>query len=533
MALLERLFVNGTILTMDDTQPTAEAVGIVGDRIAFVGSDADGRAWARPGTEVVDLGGAFVCPGFIEAHSHMIGVGLGLSMISVRFPEVRSIADIRARIRERAATLPPGEWIRVRGYDDNKLDERRHPTRHDLDAAAPHHPVQLVNGSGHNSVVNSLALRLAGITRDTPDPFGGTIVRDADGEPNGILHETAQGLVRSVLPEPSLADCVEALRLCNDAYVRAGITSAHSASVQNALEITAYQLARARGTLRLRTYLMPKEGLLAQLRGAGLRTGFGDERLRLGPIKLFADGSLIGRTAALFEPFLDDPNPNNTGLTMWPEGELDEWVWQAHSAGFQVAVHAIGDRGVHLALTAFERALEREPLADHRHRIEHCGSLNPSLIERLARDRVLAVSQPVFIPEYGDGFIRHLGPERIKLTYPFKSLIDAGVMLVFSSDAPVSAFEPLISIQAAVVEQTGSGRPYAPQESISVEEGIRRYTVAGAFASFEEGIKGSLTPGKLADLTVLGEDPRAVEPTRIREVPVRMTIIGGETVWSA
>lgn len=533
MALPSRLLVNGVFLTMDDTQPTAEAVGIIGDTIAFVGSNADGRQWARAGVDIVDLGGAFACPGFIEAHSHMIGVGLSLGLVNCRFPAVKSIEDIKAAVKAKAATTPPGEWIQARGYDDNKLAERRHPTRHDLDAAAPNHPVQLVNGSGHNSVVNSLALQLAGVTRETPDPFGGTIVRDVNGEPDGVLHELAQRLTRDLIPAPTLASCVDALARTNDAYIKAGITSAHSASVQNEMEMLAYQIARDRGALQLRTYLMPNHNLLEPLRAAGLKTGFGDNGIRLGPIKLFADGSLIGRTAAMFEPFLEDPNPNNLGLEMWPQAELEDWVWQSHQAGFQVAIHGIGDRGVHIILTAYEQALARLPKADHRFRIEHCGILNPSLIQRLAKGGFLAISQPVFIPEYGDGFIRHLGRERVKLTYPFKSLIDAGVALVFSSDAPVSAFEPLISIEASVNEKTGTGRDYAPQEAISVESAIRRYTVAGAHAAFEEQIKGSLTPGKLADIVVLGQDPRRVAPDAIRHVPIQRTILGGETVYSA
>jgi predicted amidohydrolase YtcJ len=271
--------------------------------------------------------------------------------------------------------------------------------------------------------------------------------------------------------------------------------------------------------------------LLPLVDDLGLMTGLGDHRLRIGPIKLFSDGSLIGRTAAVFEPFLEDPRPDNLGLEMMPQDELDAVVKQAHDAGFQVATHAIGDRAIHMVLTAYERALAANPRPDHRHRIEHCGICRPDLIERIARGGVLPVSQPIFIPEYGDGFLRHLGHERCQLTYPFKSFLDAGVNLVFSSDCPVSAFEPLKGIQAAVEEQTGSGQPYAPAEAISVEEAIRRYTVAGALASFEEHDKGSVAVGKLADFAVLERDPATVPPSEIANVRVLATIIGGETVY--
>jgi predicted amidohydrolase YtcJ len=527
----ERLLLNADVRTMDPAQPRAAAIVTVGDRIGYVGDAAGARAFAHAGAEEIDLGGAFVIPGFIEAHNHMISFGLGAAQVDARYPGVRSIAEIKSRLGERAARTPAGQWIVARGYDDNKLDERRHPTRQDLDAVAPEHPVVLINGSGHMAVVNSLALRLAGITGTTEPPQGGHIVLDQAAEPTGLLQETAQELVRGLIPPPTTADMVEALRLCGERYAAAGITSSHTAGVNSEQEFVAHQRAAFDGVLPLRTYAMIGRLLLPAIDDLGLMTGFGDDRLKIGPIKLFSDGSLIGRTAALFEPFLDDPRPDNLGLEMMPQEELDAVVKRAHDAGFQVATHAIGDRAIHMVLTAYERALAGNPRPDHRHRIEHCGILRSELIARLARGRFLPVSQPIFIPEYGDGFLRHLGRERCQLTYPFRSLLEAGVDLVFSSDCPVSAFEPLKGIQAAVLERTGTGQPYAPAEAISVEEGLRRYTVAGAYAAFEEPSKGTITVGKLADLAVLAHDPAPVPPDRIAEVPVLATIIGGETVY--
>lgn len=525
--------VNGTILTMDPTKPEVEAFGVIGERIVAVGSMAEVEAALPRGARQLDLAGATCLPGFNEAHNHMINFGLVLGQVNCRHPHVRSISDIVARFAERASQTPPGSWIRGRGYDDNVLAEHRHPTRWDLDQASTRHPLVLVHSSGHMLVANSLALQLAGITRETPDPSGGHIVRDKSGEPTGLLQENAMELVERVIPAPTLEEMIEALRRCNDAYVAAGITSSQDAGSDHPLQVEAYQRAVERGVLKLRTSMMIRHQLLPHLLGLGVKQGFGDNRLRLGPVKLFADGSLIGRTAAVSRPFLSDPRPDNYGMTIWTQEELDQLVWQAHSAGFQVATHAIGDRAIEMVLDAYERALARLPRADHRHRIEHCGVLRPDLIERIARLGVLVVSQPIFIAEYGDGFIRHLGLERIQLTYPFRSLLDAGIRLIFSTDCPVSSYEPLRCIQAAVLERTASGRSYALEEAIQVEEALPLYTVNGAFATFEERYKGMLRPGMLADFVVLEHDPRRVNPEELTQIRVLRTVIGGQTVYEA
>jgi predicted amidohydrolase YtcJ len=527
------LITNGTILTMDSDRPSVEAVAVFRGRIVAAGSRKIAESALPRGFKTLDLEGRTCLPGFNEAHNHMIGYGTALGHVEAGFPAVKSIEDIKRNVRERAASTPAGNWIQGRGYDDNKLDEKRHPSRYDLDEAAPDHPVIIVNGSGHLSAVNSKALELAGIDKNTPDPTGGHIVRDEHGEATGVLHETAQQLVRTVIPEPTLDDHIAALQRCNDAYVAAGITSSQDAKSDSPLHIEAYQRAVAEGKLKLRTSMMIHHNLLDHLVGLGVKQGFGDDRLRVGPIKIFIDGSLIGRTAAVTQPFLEDPRDDNTGLLMMPVEEFEDIVWRAHSAGFQIAVHAIGDRGIEIVLDAYQKALDRMPRADHRHRIEHCGILRPDLIERIVTMEALAVSQPIFITEYGDGFIRHLGLNRVQLTYPFRSLLDAGVKLVFSSDCPVSTFEPLKSIEVSVTERTGSGQSYALEESISVEEALPLYTVNGAFSTFEEHRKGQIKEGMLADFVVLDDDPRAVDPSGISQIPVNRTIIGGETVYEA
>ncbi len=518
---------------MDPRLPEAEAVAVTGERIAAVGDLGMVRS-ALPRTfQEVDLAGRTMTPGFNEAHNHMIMYGLTADYVDAGFPAVRSIGEIVDRFRERSKTTAAGEWIIGRGYDDNKLEERRHPDRNDLDSATTDHPILLVNGSGHLAAVNTLALERAGITVNTPDPTGGHFVRDASGEMTGVLHETAQQAIREVIPEPTLEDLVHALKRCNDEYVRAGITSSQDAGSTDSQQIRAYQIAVESGDLNLRTSMMIRENLLPQIEELGVRQGFGSNRLRVGPIKMFIDGSLIGRTAAVTQPFLEDPSDNNLGLTMMSQDELDQYVLQAHRLGYQIAIHAIGDRGIDMVLDAYERALNTYPRENHRHRIEHCGICRPDILERIARLGVVPVSQPVFIDEYGDGFIRHLGMDRIQLTYPFRSFLDLNIPLVFSSDCPVSSFQPLKSIQAAVTEHTGSGKSYALEEAVTVEEALQMYTVAGAYTTFEEQEKGSIQAGMLADFTILEEDPRSVDPFSLSQIPVSATVIGGQTVFES
>ncbi len=530
---LDLLLTNATVLTMDDTYPVAGAVGVEGDRITWVGDAAEARDLTGV-RRVMDLAGATVIPGFNDAHNHLILLGYWLSQLNCSYPTVKSIADIVATVGERAAATPDGEWVEGRGYDDNKLAEHRHITRWDLDPVSPNHPVVIKNASGHMCVVNSRALELAGVTRDTEPPFGGTVHLDpVTGEPSGLLQEQAQNLLNHIsIPEDkeTLHGC---LQTAGDAYLSAGITSCQEAGIFSTPEFTVFQEAWANGELPLRVYMMLRRPFLEAMETMGVFTGFGDERLRIGSFKLLADGSLIGRTAAVSQPFLEDPDPNNLGLAMMPQGELDDLIWRAHSKGWQVAIHAIGDRGIEMCLDGFGRALARMPRADHRHRLEHCGILRPDLIERIRGMEVIPVGQPPFINEFGDGFLRHLGQERAQLTYALKSVLDAGIHLAASSDSPVSSFQPLLGIKACVTERTANGADFAPRERISVEEAIALYTRAGAYASFEEDIKGTITPGKLADFAVLGADPRAIDPERLDQIPVLATIRGGDVVYEA
>jgi predicted amidohydrolase YtcJ len=533
LARIDLLLTNATFLTMDEGHPTAAAVGIEGDRITWVGEAVEGHYHLNVGREI-DLGGATVIPGFNDAHNHLIMLGYWMTQLDCSYPAVTSIADIVAAVGERAAAEREGTWIEGRGYDDNKLVERRHITRWDLDPVSPNNPVIIKNASGHMSVVNSRALDLSGITRDTEAPFGGTIHLDPEtGEPSGLLQEQAQSLLNHTSMPADKSTLHRCLQTAGTAYLSAGITSCQEAGIFSTPEFTVFQEAWAAGTLPLRIYLMLRQPFLEAMETMGVFTGFGDERLRVGCFKLLSDGSLIGRTAAVSQPFLEDPKPDNVGLAMMPQEELDDLIWRAHSRGWQVGIHAIGDRGIEMCLDGYQRALQRLPRANHRHRLEHCGILRPDLIQRIKDMEIIPVGQPPFINEFGDGFLHHLGRERAQLTYALKSVLDAGIHLAASSDSPVSSYQPLLGIKACVTERTASGTDFAPGERISVEQAIALYTRAGAYASFEENMKGTISIGKLADFAVLGADPRAVEAETLDQIPVLATIRGGEVVYEA
>lgn len=524
------LLSNATVITLDPALPQGAAITVEDGRITWVGDQAEAREHSA--RREVDLGGATVVPGFIDAHHHLMTLGFWMSQINCAYPVVTSIAQIVEQVALRASQTTPGEWIRGRGYDDNKLAERRHLTRADLDAVSPEHPVMIRNASGHMCVVNSFALRQAGIGRGTPDPFGGHIDVDADGEPTGLLQEKAQELLGVPFLPTDKAELRRYLDVAGQAYLAAGVTSGHEAGIFSPAEFGVYQDAWADGALALRTYMMIRNPMIDALEGVGFHTGFGDDMLRVGSIKIISDGSLIGRTAAVSSPFCHG-DTEDLGLAMFTQAELDDLVWRGHSAGWQMAIHAIGDRAIEMCLDAYAAALGRLPRPDHRHRIEHCGILRPDLIARMAAMKVIPVGQPPFITEFGDGFLAHLGQERSQLTYPLRSLLAAGIPAAGSSDSPVSSYQPLLGIQAAVTEKTMSGADFAPGEALTVEEAIGLYTRNAAHAAFDEGVKGTVTPGKYADLTVLASDPRAVPPEAISAIAVTATIQGGEFVYEA
>jgi predicted amidohydrolase YtcJ len=532
------LLVNANVLTMDPARPRASAVAVADGRIVGVGDDREDLSDWAGAWNVVDLGGATVIPGFNDAHNHMIGFGLSLTEVDLR---TDSLDELYARVAARAAATPPGEWITGAGYDQTKTGG--HPHRDALDAIAPRHRVWLKHTSGHMCVVNSLVLRDLGIDTAAPHVDGGRVAADADGRPTGLLEERAQELVAALTHPYPLATLTDAVAAAAERYLREGLTSVTEAGVgggwvgHSPVELAAYVAAREQGRLYVRTELMVISDAFHALAAhssddleigidLGLRTGFGDDWLRLGPMKIFTDGSLVGRTAAMTADY--DGDPGNNGYFQGDAGQLTATIIGAHRAGWRVAAHAIGDRAIDLALDAFDEAARRYPRADVRHRIEHFAAARPDQVSRAAALGVIAVGQGRFATELGDGMLASVGPDRHGWLYRQRSLLDAGMVLPGSSDRPVAQGAPLLGIHDMVNRRTAAGAEFNAAEAVTAEAALRAYTRGSAYASKQEHEKGSIEPGKLADLTVLSEDPTAVSPDRIAGLQVIATIVDGQ-----
>lgn len=521
---------NGHVMTGEAEPRPATAVAIRGGRIVAVGSDDDVRAWQGRGVDVIDLKGRTITPAFNDAHAHPMYLGFGLQQVNAASPPHRTIADLVNAIGERVQQSAPGSWVLGRGYDDARLAENRHPTRHDLDAVSPEHPVLLVRACGHIGVANSKALELAGVDRNTPDPEGGTIDHDAHGEPTGVLREAALGLVRRVIPEPNAEQIAEALRLAGQQYLSHGVTSVGEAGIRYDREMQAYLTLAQAGELPVRTYLMMMiDETLEPLSQLGIRTGFGDPWLRIGPAKIFLDGSIGGRTARMSQPYEDEDD--NIGLWMQDPTQMKEKLKAAHRAGFQCCAHAIGDAAIELLIQAFEEAMEENPRPDPRHRIEHSSILRPDLIDRIKRIGAIPVPGTTFLWSFQKAYVQNLGMDRIRYAYAMRTFFDRGIVAPASSDAPVVSTNPMIGIQTMVTRRSEEGVEIWPEERITLEQAVRAYTHHGAYASFEESIKGTITPGKLGDLTVLETDLRTVAPENLAEIRVDLTIAEGRVVY--
>ncbi|MBN1682092.1 amidohydrolase [Candidatus Bathyarchaeota archaeon] len=526
-------YVNGNIITMEDDAPKAEALLTIGEYIAEVGSNEKIKGMITPDVEIHDLKGKTMIPSFIDCHAHPMGFGQSLLNVDCKTPPIFCIDDLIKAVSETAKTKKKSEWIIGRGYDDFKLKEKRHPTRWDLDKAAPENPVMITRLCGHLSVVNSLALNMAGITKDTPDPEGGQIDHDESGEPNGVLRGGARGPVSRLIPRAGVEQLRKGINLAAKEFLKRGVTSVSDAGVGDPNTMKAYQLALKTDNMPLRINLMMSGGTLKELTKLGLTTGFGDEWLRIGAIKLVFDGSTSGRTAAMSVPYID--TPGSLGILYMSQEELNQLVLDSHQAGFQVGIHAIGDRAITGVLDAYEAALNKLPKDDHRLRIEHCGINTNEIIQRIKRLNVIPVPQPIFLWGEGESYRAGLGEERIGMAYPAKSWIDAGISPAFSSDCPATSgselISPLLGIHVAVNRKTDEGKDIGKQQRITIHEALKAYTLTGAYATFEEKNKGSIKPGKLADLVILSQDPTKVESDKIKDIVVEATILGGKTVY--
>ena len=539
---VDTLYRRGRFVTLDGTRPTASVMAVLAGRIVAMGDDD--LAGQLTATRTIDLGGRTAVPGFNDAHNHMLGFGMALDDVPLSSPPVHSVADICAAIAARAATTPAGEWIMGRGYDQNKLAERRHPTAAELDAVAPNHKVWLQHTSGHMCVVNSPVLALIA---GEPVPPGGELEVGDDGRLTGLVLEQAQKLVRQLTFPASVERMVAALARASEHYLTEGVTSATEAGVgggflaHGALELRAWQEARRRGLLHQRINLLiatealhhtehlhDDDGACLALDG-GIHTGLGDEWLRIGGMKIFSDGSLIGRTAAMFEPFEGGGGGEcGCGFFQTEPAILRERVIAAHRSGWQVCTHAIGDRAVKTVLDIYQECLEQFPRPGVRHRIEHCGVIGEGLLDQVKALGVIPVPQGRFISEIGDGMKRALGAHRTPDAYRQKSFLERGIPLPGSSDRPVVNGAPLLGIHDMVNQKTAGGEPFAPQEALSVGQALTAYTAGSAYASYEEHVKGRLAPGMLADFVVLGADVTTVDRDGIGETPVAATVVGGD-----
>jgi predicted amidohydrolase YtcJ len=522
--------VHANVITVGDSPPRAEAFLVRDERFVAVGSSAEIRSLVGTGTEILDLEGKTVTPGFIDAHLHPIPVfpeTSRLSYVELGPESVRTIEELVDALHEKAARTPPDGWVFGFGYQDTKLG--RHPTREDLDRVSTEHPIMIFHSSGHIRVFNSRVLTQADITRNTPDPPGGAFDRDEKGVPNGVCREGAAKVVLESapdLPDPGLLEAAEGMKRAFERYLAKGITSVGDAGV-DATKFLLYKFIVGR-TVPVRVYAMPAENLFRWLRRLRLRTGSGNEHLRIGAVKVFHGNSLSGRTAWLYEPYAD--RPDYYGVP--PDGsqeELDELIFEIHAAGFQAAVHSNGDREIDMVLDAFEKALGKLPREDHRHRIEHASIVNPSILARVKRlGVVLALHSYVY--EHGDKMEAY-GEHRFGTMHPNRSALDRGIPVAGTSDSPVSAADPLLRIQSLVTRRSAEGKVYGPEQRISVEEALRVFTLGAAHASFEESIKGSIEPGKLADFIILSADPTRVPLNEIKDIRVEKTFIGGHRVY--
>jgi predicted amidohydrolase YtcJ len=506
------IFRNANIITMDPAQPVARMVAVSGDRISLVGDDGQAEAVKGSKTRVIDCRGNTVVPGLNDAHCHVFSFIRKLLSVDLSPESVKSIADIKEAIRSRALDTPPGKWIEGAGYNDFYLTEKRHPNRHDLDEAAPNHPVAVTHRSLHACVLNSMALSVAEITGETAEPPGATIERELDtGEPDGLLLEMVGYLRSKVIPPVSGDGLTKGLSLANEYYLSAGITSLQEATVTNNLRMwRVFEQFKKKGRLAPRVYMMCGAGALRHFTDEGLVTGSGNGHLRLGGMKIVLTGNGNG-----FHPAFE---------------ELNRQVLEAHKNGFQVAVHAIEREAVEAAIEAIEYAQKQFPARGRRHRIEHCSECPPALVKRLKDLDIVVVSQPPFLYYSGERYLAKVPRDRQPYLYPFGSLIGGGLTVAAGSDSPVVPEEPLAGIYAAVNRKAEQGQLLQPEQRITAQQALAMYTANAAYASFEEGVKGSLERGKLADMVVLSDDPLTCPPEKIKDIRVEMTVLGGEVV---
>ena len=524
-------FLNGKVITVNETDEIVEAVAVRDGRILRVGSNEHVQEVVGEGTDVHDLGGLSLLPGLIDSHMHPGSYGV-FWVRGVRCgPDVTSINELLERIKGKADATLKGKWILGYSLDDVKLG--RYPTRTELDSVCPDNPLYIQRRDGHIGVVNSLALKVGGITTETPDPPHGKIDHDEEGEPTGVLREAAKDIVYNKMPPYTVEDYVEGLRHVFDEFISLGLTTIH-ASMTDSKEFRAMQRLKAADDLKLRVCVHAsgrEEGMLESLIAVGIQTPFGDDWLKLTEIEWVFDTSTSGRTAAYYRPYVGEPD--NFGILLYDQDDITDRVTRAHKAGLRVGLDGIGDRGIDRALDTIEAALKESPREDHRHRIEHCCYVPPPIQERLKELGVIDASANGFLHDLGDAYKANRGEEEMRWMWPHRTLIDQGIPAPGHSDCPVCSPNPWLGIYGLVTRKSSGGQVLYANEGITPLEAIKAYTIDGAYSAWEEETKGSIEPGKIADLIVVDRDPMTIPHEELKDVKTVMTVVDGIILYNA
>jgi predicted amidohydrolase YtcJ len=525
---------NAKVWTVDKDHPTAQAVAVLGDRIVAVGSNADVEAWHGARTRTIDASGKLLLPGFNDSHVHFVDGGLSLD--SVQLNDATSATEFARRIGEQARKTPTGEWVTSGDWDETKWTPPAMPTKELIDPLTPNTPVFLSRYDGHMALANSVTLRLAGITAKTPDPPGGVIVRDAEGNPTGALKDAAMDYVYKIAPPLSHDRRLRAIKRALAHAASLGVTSVQHMNPEYA-DVAVYAELLERGELTARIYAAPLiTGVDDQVK-IGVRHAFGGPFLRIGALKAYADGSLGSSTAYFFEPFSNQPN--NHGLLsdeMHPVSLMRDRMLKADASGLQLCTHAIGDRGISTILDLYSEIVKAHGESDRRFRIEHAQHMAAKDFDRFAQLHVIASMQPYHAIDDGRWAEERIGHDRSSRTYAFRTFLNHGVRLAFGTDWNVAPLNPMLGLYAAVTRATLDGKNpdgWFPEQKLSIAEAVEAYTMGSAYAEFQEKDKGSITPGKLADMVLLSDDVFAIDPVKIREVKILTTWVGGQIVWDA
>jgi len=526
--MADLVVINAKVRTMDDSKPQAEAIAVLGNKIIAVGSNEEVKGLIGERTKVIDAKGKLVLPGFNDSHVHFIEGGSSISSVDLR--DAKSPEEFVRRIKEFASKLPKGKWILNGNWDHENWSPSQLPTKEMIDAVTPDNPVFINRLDGHMALANSLALKLAGVDKNTKDVEGGEIVRDKDGNPTGILKDAAMNYVYRVIPEPTFEEKLEVAEASTNYAASLGVTSVQDMSAGT--DVGVYQELLRRGKLKTRIYAVSPLPDWERWKRTGIHYAFGDPMLRVGGLKGFADGSLGSTTAWFFEPYLDAPN--SVGLASDEMPKMYERVKEADKAGLQIMIHAIGDRANDEILKIYEKVEKENGTRDRRFRIEHAQHLNENLIKRFATQKVIASMQPYHAIDDGRWAWKRLDEKRLKGTYAFRSLIDSGAILAFGTDWPVAPLNPIMTIYAAVTRRTLDGKNpngWIPEQKITVEEAIKAYTIGSAYAEFQENIKGTISVNKLADFVMLSDDIFSIDPNEIYKVKVLLTVVDGKIVY--